>query len=232
MDLDEINDKIKHTIGSIKEIRIDNILCSKTKWNGLKWEEVCRKKDCNKQLGGSIANGLCEKHFKEQVRNNIIGDIVKRGSFRYKWCGNPPKWKMLCVVESCSKFSVNNKENRCTEHYNLFQSGITTNHASLSSIYNDIKTSILVDKIKSRKNKKSTEKAFEKGIEKELPKENSCKDDSSDSDSFSSQRSSFSSQRSSFSSQRSSSKNDPKTKITSREQLLAMTMNNSDSESD
>ena len=74
--IDTIPDKIKHNIGSIRITKIDGILQSKVKWNGLTWEEICRYPECPSNIFKIDKTCLCEVHYNEQIRNIVKNKIV------------------------------------------------------------------------------------------------------------------------------------------------------------
>ncbi len=131
---DVIDDKVDHKLNSLKIVRIDGVLVKKQKWNGLIWEFICRYPDCKESLKPGSKN-LCEVHYSLQMKNSIKGEIVKRGSQRFKW--NSKKWNLICSNETCTNYTQ--KNGRCPRH-------IVDDHASLDavSMFNQIKDSIEV----------------------------------------------------------------------------------------
>lgn len=111
-ELDLIDDVVRPGEGSIREVRIDGILDKKAIWNGVKWISCCRYHKCKEF--SVIINGLCKKHYSEQVNTNIEGEIKKRGDKSYKWVSK--KWKMLCDIHMCKEPVANIKIGKCAAH--------------------------------------------------------------------------------------------------------------------
>jgi len=130
-----IPDKVKHKIGSIKIIKIDNITDSKVKWNGLKWVSVCRHPTC---VNDVTKNGnVCSTHFEMQSKI-LKNKIVNRGEERFKWSGT--KWDLLCSNFLCENIAIK-KTGKCVQH-NINE----LNPVSTLEIFNQVKDSLEIHK--------------------------------------------------------------------------------------
>jgi hypothetical protein len=152
---DEIDDNIEPETNSIKEIRIDGFLDKKYKWNGTKWVDVCRL--C---INDIFKNSVCEEHYKQQLSNNIIGEIVIKHNKSYIW---NKEWKLLCSTELCKKQAT--KGGKCHQHHNNPITMYSSQQNSIN-IFHGIKEDMLIKKQKEKK-QREREKKEEKEKEKE-----------------------------------------------------------------
>ena len=145
--MDEIDDVVNPETNSIKETRIDGLLDKKLKWNGAKWVNVCRHSGCKEEI---FKNSLCTIHYKEQIKINILDEIVKRNGKSYIWTSGK-EWKLLCSTELCRRPAT--KQGKCTQHNNNPVTMFSSQESAIN-IFHDIKKEMEINKQKLKKEQK------------------------------------------------------------------------------
>lgn len=143
--LDEIDDTIIPEVNSIKETRIDGLLEKKVKWSGVKWVNVCRY--CNND---QFKNSMCQEHYKQQLKNNIIGEIIIKNNKKYVWT-NSKEWKLVCSSDMCKNHAT--KMGKCTIHYNN-PTTVYSSQQNAINMFHSIKEQFNIEKQKEKNARK------------------------------------------------------------------------------
>ncbi len=141
--IDIIPGKVEPNVGSIKITKIDGILSEKHMYDGKKWNPICKFRNCTEDPHKC---DLCYKHYNLQLKINIDGERVVKGSNVYKWTIN--EWKLMCSVKFCEHYATS--KGTCKIH-NKDKPTLYSSTQSLSSIYNLAKQEILIRREKMKK---------------------------------------------------------------------------------
>jgi hypothetical protein len=145
-DLTVVQGKIEPSQNSIKEIYIDSCLSEKCIYDGKKWTQCCKFKNCDKTE--NLTYDLCSEHYVLQKNTCIEGEKITRGSYRYIWNGT--EFKLLCCVKFCDHIANSTTSKLCKYHLKnkplFYSSNIAVYH-----IFNNIKSEYYIIKEKLKK---------------------------------------------------------------------------------